>query len=180
MTKQTAGQGGSCTTDLLKRENDRLGDPQFQRACLAAFKETLIPRIWGADRGGNRCRTELYKWQNFKECQFSNRHIPLRQPQGPAREGGDLDSGEGLSEEIDPDSPEATGPAEVSLFLCWKIEGLPTPACWKMKQVLYKAMLALLGTSSTSSSGHRTDNQGKTSAWTNPGRASHAEERKGP
>lgn len=51
LAQQTAGLGGSCTTDLLKRENDRLSDPQFQRACLAAFRETLIPCIWGADRG---------------------------------------------------------------------------------------------------------------------------------
>lgn len=147
----------------------------FRGPAWQHLKRPSSPTFGGLTEVRNRHRTEPYKWQNFKECQFSD-----RQPQGPAREGGDLDSGEGLSEEINPDSPEAAGPAEVSLFLCWKIESLPTPACWKMKQVLYKAMLALLGTYSTSSSGHRTDNQGKTSAWTNPGRASHAEERKGP
>lgn len=151
----------------------------FRGPAWQHLERPLSPAFGGLTEVRNRHRTEPYEWQNFKECQFSDRHIPLHRQQGPTREGGDPDSWEGLSEETDADSPEPAGPAEVSLFLCWKIEALPTPASGKMKQMLYKAMPALLGTYSISSSGHQTDNQGKTPAWTNPGRASHAEERKG-
>lgn len=147
----------------------------FRGPAWQHLKRPLSPAFGGLKEVRNRHRTEPYEWQNFKECQFSDRHIPLHQRKGKE---GTLVLGR-ASLKINPDSPEPAGPALVSLFLCWKIEALPTPACWKMKQVLYKAMLALLGTYSTSSSGRRIDNQDKTSAWTNPGSASHAEERKG-